>query len=98
MRNVQSSSAGGYPEFSEKREKSTHQFEARHYKPGIESDQIMIDDLIDRGFVWEEAAALLDMREHLYENVEMHQRMAEDYRMQFVQWLYEHGEISDFQS
>jgi hypothetical protein len=95
MRNIQSSSAGGYSEFSEKREKSIHQFEAKYYKPATESDQVMIDYLIDRGFAWEEAVTLLNMREHLYENVEMHQRMANDYRMQFVQWLYEHGEISD---
>jgi hypothetical protein len=93
MRNRQSSSAGGYPEFSEKREKSTQQFEAKQYKPSTESDQIMIDYLIDRGFVLEEAATLLNMREHLYENVEMRERMAEDSRMQFVQWLYEHGEL-----
>ena len=95
MRNTQSSSAGGYPEFSEKREKLIHQFEAKHCKPTTESDQVMIDYLINRGFAWEEAVTLLNMREHLYENKEMHQRMAEDYRMQFVQWLYEHGEISD---
>ena len=95
MRNIQSSSAGGYPEFSEKHEKPTHQFEAKQYKPATEDDQMMIDYLINTGFTWEEAVTLLNMREHLYENVEMHQRMADDYRIQFVQWLYEHGEISD---
>jgi hypothetical protein len=95
MRNTQSSSAGGYPEFSEKHEKSTHQFEAKHYKPTTESDQMVIDYLIDTGFAWEEAVTLLNMREHLYDNAEMHQRMADDYRIQFVQWLYTHGEISD---
>jgi hypothetical protein len=95
MRNTQSSSAGGYHEFPEKHEKSTQQFEAKHYKPSTESDQIMIDYLIDTGFAWEEAVTLLNMREHLYENVEMHQRMADDHRIQFVQWLYAHGEISD---
>jgi hypothetical protein len=54
-----------------------------------------IDYLIDTGFAWEEAATLLNMREHLYENAEMFQRMANDHRIQFVQWLYAHGEISD---
>ena len=93
MRNMQSSSAGRSPEFPEKHEKATHQFEAKCYTPSTESDQSMIDDLIDRGFTWEEATALLDMHEHLYENAEMHQRMAEDCRMQFVRWLYEHGEF-----
>ena len=92
MRNIQSSSAGGYPEFSEK---PTPHFEAKQYKPTTESDQITIDYLIDTGFTWEEAITLLNMREHLYENVEMHQRMADDNRIQFVQWLYTHGEISD---
>ena len=91
MRNTQSSSAGGHPEFSEKREKSTHQFEAKHYKPSTESDQARIDYLMERGFTWEEAVTLLNMREHLYENAEMHERMAEDSRMQFVKWLYEHS-------
>jgi hypothetical protein len=95
MRNTQSSSAGGYPEFSEKHEKSTHQFEAKQYKPTTESDQMVIDNLIDTGFAWEEAVTLLNMRECLYENGEMHQRMADDHRLQFVQWLYAHGEISD---
>ena len=95
MRNIQSSSAGGYPEFSDKHEKSIHQFEAKHYKPATENDQMMIDYLIDRGFAWEEAATLLNIREHLYENVEMYERATKDYRMQFVQWLYAHGEISD---
>ena len=95
MRNIQSSSGGGYPEFSEKHEKSTHQSEARRYKPTTESDQMMIDYLTDTGFAWEEAVTLLNMREHLYENVEMHQRMTDDYRIQFAQWLYEHGEICD---
>lgn len=93
MRNMQSYSAGGYPEFSGKPEKSTHQFEAKHYKPCTESEQNVIDDLIDKGFGWEEATTLLNMREHLYENAEMQQRMAEDCRMQFVKWLYENGEF-----
>ena len=92
---MQSSSAGGYPDFSEKHEKATRRFEAKHYKPTTESDQMMIDYLIDIGFAWEEAVTLLNMREHLYENAEMRQRVKEDHRMQFVQWLYANGELSD---
>jgi len=95
MRNAQSSSAGGYPEFPEKHENATQQFEAEHYKPTTESDQMMIDYLTDTGFAREEAATLLNMREHLYENTEMLQRMATNHRIQFVQWLYAHGEIND---
>jgi hypothetical protein len=92
---MQSSSAGGYPDFSEKHEKSMRRFEAKHYKPTTESDQMMIDYLIDTGFAWEEAVTLLNMREHLYDNPEMRQRMTEDHRMQFVQWMYANGELSD---
>ena len=53
---------------------------------------MMIDYLMDMGFAWEEAVTLHNMREHLYENAEMQQRMTEDHRMQFVQWLYAQGE------
>ena len=95
MRNRQSSSAGGYPEFYEKQEKLTHQFEARYDTPGKARDQVMIENLIDRGFAWEEAETLVNMREHLYENTEMQQRMAHDCRIQIVRWLYEHRQISD---
>jgi hypothetical protein len=95
MKNIQSSSAGGYPEFSERHEQSTHQFETKHCKTTTESDQIRLDYLIDIGFAWEEAITLLNMRERLYDNAEMHQRMADDHRIQFVQWLYAHGEISE---
>jgi len=56
---------------------------------------MMIDNLIDTGFVWEEAVMLLNMHEHLYENAEIRQRMTDDQRIQFVQWLYQHGEISE---
>jgi hypothetical protein len=96
VRNIQSSSAGGYPEFSEKHEKSIHQFEARHCKATTESDQVMLDYLIDVGFALEEAITLLNIREHLYDNVEMHQRMADDHRIQFARWLYAHGEMSEY--
>jgi hypothetical protein len=92
---MQSSSAGGYPEFSDKQEKALRRFEAKYYRPTTEHDQLLIDYLIDTGFAWEEAVTLLNMREHLYENSEMRQRMAENLRIQFVQWMYAHGELSD---
>jgi hypothetical protein len=96
MGNIQSSSTGGYPEFPERYQKSTHRYKARHDKPTTVADQMMIDYLIDTGFAWGEAVTLFNIREHLYENGEMHERMADDLRIQFVQWLYEHGEISDY--
>ena len=57
--------------------------------------QMLLDTLIEQGFVWEEAVKLLHLREHLYENTEMTQRMADDCRMQFARWLYEQGEIGE---
>jgi hypothetical protein len=95
MRNTQPSSAGGYPEFPGKHEQSLSPFEARSYKPLTETDQVRLDHLIDTGFAWEEAVTLLNLRECLYEHGEMYQRMKSNHRIQFVQWLYEHGEISD---
>jgi hypothetical protein len=56
---------------------------------------LMLDYLLDNGFQWDEAVTLMNLREHLYENAEMRQRVTEDYRMHFVKWLYEHGLVSD---
>ena len=56
---------------------------------------MFIDYLIEMGFAWEEAVKLLNLREHLSENAEMHQRLADDHRMQFARWLYEQGEITE---
>ncbi len=59
------------------------------------AEQRALDTLMNTGFYWEEAVRLLHMREHLYENAEMRQRFSNDLRMQFVRWLYEHGEIHE---
>jgi hypothetical protein len=59
------------------------------------TEQQALDMLMDTGFYWEEAIRLLYLREHLYENEEMHQRVCDDLRMQFVRWLYEQGEIHE---
>ncbi len=56
---------------------------------------MQLDYLMESGFEWGEAVKLLCMREHLYENSEVRQRMADDLRTHFVRWLYEHGEISE---
>ncbi len=92
MSNQQQPSMGGFPE---------------HHEPAIqpaEVDYAIFDgaqgqthlaSLMETGFMWEEAVKLMHMRENLYENAEMHQRMEEDYRMHFARWLLEHGEISE---
>ena len=58
-------------------------------------EQMLLDYLIDAGFMLNEALQLLDLREHLYTNTEMQQRLADDARMQFARWLYEQGELDE---
>ena len=59
------------------------------------SGQQKVETLMKSGFGWEEAVKLARMHEHIYENVEVKQRVAEDAFMQFARWLYEQGEITD---
>ena len=61
----------------------------------LSEEQMLLDYLLETGFVWNEATKLLDLREHLYESPEMRQRMAHDCRMHFARWLYDHGELSE---
>ena len=51
--------------------------------------------LLGQGFTWDEARNLQHQRTHLYENVEMQQRMADDSHIRFARWLYEQGEINE---
>ncbi|GHO87807.1 hypothetical protein [Dictyobacter formicarum] len=81
--------------FTDQPKHSARKLETKHYSPGTNKDQLMLDYLLDSGFQWEEAVTLLNLREHLYENAEMRQRITEDYRMHFVKWLYEHGLVND---
>lgn len=90
MRRKQQSSRWG---FSECQSNPTWQVETA--QSNRSHDQVLLDYLIEMGFAWEEAAKLLNMREHLYKNVEMRQRMAGDSRLLFARWLYEHGEICE---
>jgi hypothetical protein len=84
------------PDDSSEQEKSlARKFDAKHYTPGNNAEQLMLDYLLESGFQWDEAVVLLNLREHIYENAEMRQRISEDYRMHFVKWLYEHGLVSD---
>ncbi len=58
-------------------------------------EQRQVDALMERGFLWEEAVQLVQLREHIYENVEVKQRLEEDAHMQFARWLYERGAINE---
>lgn len=81
--------------FTDQPKQSTRRLETKHYHPGTSKEQLLLDYLLDSGFQWDEAVILLNMREHLYENAEMRQRITEDYRMHFVKWLYEQGMVND---
>ncbi len=92
MKNTSQPSMGGFYEHNERI--------VQH--PGVEAlsdelyrERMLLDRLIRMGFLWEEAARLLDLRDHLYENTEMRQRQAEDSRLLFARWLYEQGEITE---
>ncbi len=85
-------SADGYPGPNEQTKRKV---ETRHVQPEVDEDQNNLDYLMDNGFDWEEAVTLLDMREHIYENVEMRQRMADDARIHFARWLYAHGMMNE---
>ena len=92
MKNRSQSSMGGFPEYNERIAQST-EIEGAASRPSEE--QMFLDYLIEMGFAWKEATRLLELREHLHENAEMRQRMADDYRMHFARWLYEQGEIRE---
>jgi hypothetical protein len=58
-------------------------------------EQRHVEDLMERGFFWEEAVKLVQLHEHLYENAEMKQRLEEDEYMLFARWLYDQGAINE---
>lgn len=92
MKNMHSPSPGGSSEYNDR---TTHKTDAKTSVSSTAANQLMLDYLMDAGFHWEEATTLLHLREHLYDNTEMRQRMESDYRMHFVKWLCEHGEMND---
>ena len=81
--------------FSEHNELSIQHVEAETASINIREEQLLLDYLLEGGFVWEEAVKLVYLREHLHENGEMRQRMQDDCRMHFARWLYEHGEMRE---
>ena len=92
MSNSQQSSMGGFPD---RNESVVQPVEVEYPVLTGTKEQTQLASLIEAGFMWEEAVKLLNMRENICENEEMRQRMGEDYRMHFVRWLVEHGEISE---
>ncbi len=97
--------SGGYPEHNERPEKaeqaegrsrSSEVRQATYDTPHSDMEQEQqLDALLDAGFAWEEAVTLLNLREHLYENAEMRQRMMDNPRLNFARWLYLNGEMNE---
>lgn len=83
------------PQPSEQNELRTLNAQIKSPVENKSEEQMLLDYLIDAGFMLDEALQLLDLREHLYTNTEMQQRLADDARMQFARWLYEQGELNE---
>ncbi len=87
--------------FSEHNERSAHHVSHTGHAgierpaPHVSEEQMLLDYLLEAGFAWEEAERLLELRDHLFENAEMRQRMTDDYRLHFARWLYEQQEINE---
>ena len=79
--------------FSDHDEYAAQQAETDASPASSMEEKRQLDYLLGSGFTWEEAVKLLHQRTHLYENVEMQQRMADNSRMHFARWLYEQGEL-----
>lgn len=95
MENTQATSSNNHSEYNERQEKLAHPLEVKHHAPSSSGEQVRLDYLMNIGFAWEEAVMLLHLREHLYENIEMRQRMTDDLRMHFARWLYANGEMDE---
>ncbi|MFL5624342.1 MAG: hypothetical protein ACJ788_01965 [Ktedonobacteraceae bacterium] len=92
MENTSQPSTGG---FSEHNERSVQHTGLETLSDELHRERMLLNRLMRMGFLWQEAARLLDLRDHLYENTEMRQRQAEDNRLLFARWLYDQGEITE---
>ena len=92
MHNKQFPLSGGH---NEHYERIIQQLETEYPEVGSLEEHHQIERLLVLGFEWEEAVKLLDLREYLYDNDEMRERVANDSRMHFARWLYENGEIGE---
>jgi hypothetical protein len=92
MKHVSQSPYGDFPEYNDH---TASQVEIA--RPITETPQNLrqLDALLETGFSWDEAKKLLELREHIYENSEMRQRLTSDSRLQFARWLYLHGELHE---
>ncbi len=57
--------------------------------------QPVLESLLDIGFTWDEALALIRFREGLYEVPEMVERLQNDPHLGFTKWLCTHGYFSE---
>lgn len=87
--------SSNFPDPNGRSEKALRRFETRHFLHENAVQHVHLDHLLEQGFSWEEAITLVHMREHLYENTEMRQRIEHDAHMLFVRWMIEHGELSE---
>lgn len=83
------------PQPSEYNERRIQHAEVLNQAASASEELLLLDYLIENGFAWEEAVKLVHMREHIYSNTEMQQRIADDTHMQFARWLYEQGEFNE---
>ena len=81
--------------YNEHYEQLLQQIDADYPSVTSLEEQRQVEQLLDLGFEWQEAMKLVDLREYLYNNDEMHERVVNDSRMHFVRWLYENGEICE---
>ena len=63
------------PQPSEQNELRTQYAQIKSPVENKSEEQMLLDYLIDAGFMLDEALQLLDLREHLYSNTEMQQRI-----------------------
>jgi len=82
-------------QYLQQTEQGIRELQVEINETAADQNQARMEQLIHTGFSWEEAMKLMGMREHVYENSEMLQRMENDPRIQFVRWLIAHDEINE---
>ncbi|MEO6889911.1 MAG: hypothetical protein ABI324_13080 [Ktedonobacteraceae bacterium] len=92
MPNTQQPMPAGFSEYNEPAIWQTEPDIATVCTP---ANQLLLDELAEMGFVWEEAIKILHLHDHLYENAEVRQRIIDDPHLQFMRWLYAQGEINE---
>lgn len=63
--------------------------------PGRLDQNRHVEDLLEKGFHSKEITQLLALREHLYENTEMRQRIEDNPYLCFMRWLYRQGDLTE---